>query len=311
MERKERTDVHHLVRPDIEELYRSYRKYAFAIAYRMLGTVADAEDVVQDCFVELQHKQREEIRDSKAYIAKVTVNRCLNLLNSARKQRETYVGEWLPEPLGGSGDTPEEVIEQKDMISYAFLVMLERLAPTERAIFVLREAFQYEYKDIAELMGKSESNCRQIFSRARRNLPPEMSADDGGGTTSSRELLLERFAGAFLAYDVSTMLELLADNPVFISDGGGSVHTVMRPMVGHKGVLALLTSRRVLTRLREKKLVRVVINGEVHLGFVEQGMVTDALCFGLTPTGDRIQNFYLVVNPDKLNHINVLNEDLR
>jgi RNA polymerase sigma-70 factor (ECF subfamily) len=230
-------------------------------------------------------------------------------LNSARKQRETYVGQWLPEPLGESADLPADWLERKDMISYAFLVLLEQLKPIERAVFVLREAFQYDYKDIAELLGKTESNCRQLFSRSRRILSSGESALEAQSSrnvnNSSRIKLLERFTTAFLAYDVTAMLELLAEQPVFVSDGGGNVHTVMRPMVVRKGVLALLTSRRVLTVLRERDVCHTVINGEVQLAFLEDGKVRETLCLILTPDGEHIQNFYLMVNPDKLGHIHI------
>ncbi|MGW8958575.1 sigma-70 family RNA polymerase sigma factor [Paenibacillus sp. NPDC055715] len=293
----------------LEELYRKYRKYSFAIAYRMLGTVTDAEDVVQDCFVELKKKPLDDLQNPKAYVAKMTMNRCLNLLNSARKQRETYVGQWLPEPLGESADIPADWLERKDMISYAFLVLLEQLKPMERAVFVLREAFQYDYKEISELLGKTESNCRQLFSRSRRILASEefALADPVSSNimSPSRIKVLERFTAAFLAYDVSAMLELLAEQPVFVADGGGNVHTVMRPMVVRKGVLALLTSRRVLTVLRERELVRTVINGEVQLAFLKEGTVREVLCINLAADGEHIQDFYLMINPDKLGHIRV------
>ncbi|WKL02568.1 sigma-70 family RNA polymerase sigma factor [Paenibacillus amylolyticus] len=135
--------------------------------------MVEAEDIVQDCFAGIQSMSVQDIRNPKSYIARLIVNRSLNLLNSARNQRESYVGEWLPEPMGDRevGNMPEETMQKKEMISYAYLVMLERLSPMERAVFVLREAFQYDYSEIADWLGKTESNCRQIFSRARRNLP--------------------------------------------------------------------------------------------------------------------------------------------
>ncbi|WP_336886756.1 sigma-70 family RNA polymerase sigma factor [Paenibacillus xylanexedens] len=155
---------------DVGELYIRYKKYAFSIAYRMLGSVVEAEDIVQDCFAGIQSTSAQDIRNPKSYIARLVVNRSLNLLNSARNQRESYVGEWLPEPIGDSveANMPEETMEKKELISYAYLVMLERLSPMERAVFVLREAFRYDYAEIADWLGKTESNCRQIFSRARR-----------------------------------------------------------------------------------------------------------------------------------------------
>ncbi|MEW4427483.1 sigma-70 family RNA polymerase sigma factor [Paenibacillus pabuli] len=289
---------------EVGELYIRYKAYAFSIAYRMLGSVMEAEDVVQDCFAGLQSKSDEIIRNPKSYIAKLVVNRSLNLLNSARNQREHYVGEWLPEPIGEALDLPEQTYEQKEMISYAYMVLLERMTPVERAVFVLREAFQYEYREIADWIGKTESNCRQIFSRARRNLPEQL-PDKVQTTTddATKEKLLARFTTAFLAYDVTAMLELLSEQPVFTADGGGRVHTVMRTMKVHKGVLALLTSRRVLTRLREREWVPTIINGEVQIALMNNGEVSEVICIQSDLSGQRIEAVYLVVNPDKLRTI--------
>ncbi|MFK0524636.1 sigma-70 family RNA polymerase sigma factor [Paenibacillus illinoisensis] len=289
---------------EVGELYLRYKAYAFSIAYRMLGSAVEAEDVVQDCFAGLQSKSDEVIRNPKSYIAKLVVNRSLNLLNSARNQREHYVGEWLPEPIGEAVDLPEQTYEQKEMISYAYMVLLERLTPVERAVFVLREAFQYEYREIADWLGKTESNCRQIFSRARRNLPDQL--PDKDQTTldfATKEKLLARFTTAFLEYDVKAMLDLLSEQPVFTADGGGRVHTVMRTMNVHKGVLALLTSRRVLTRLREREWVPTIINGEVQVSLLNNGKVSEVICLQSDSSGQRIEGVYLVVNPDKLRTI--------
>ncbi|WP_337031015.1 sigma-70 family RNA polymerase sigma factor [Paenibacillus illinoisensis] len=289
---------------EVGELYIRYKAYAFSIAYRMLGSVVEAEDVVQDCFAGLQSRADEVIRNPKSYIAKLVVNRSLNLLNSARNQREHYVGEWLPEPIGEAVDLPEQTYQQKEMISYAYMVLLERLTPVERAVFVLREAFQYEYREIADWLGKTESNCRQIFSRARRNLPNHL-PDKVQTTTddATREKLLARFTTAFLAYDVKAMLDLLSEQPVFTADGGGRVHTVMRTMKVHKGVLALLTSRRVLTRLREREWVPTMINGEVQVALINNGEISEVICLQPDLSGQRIEAVYLVVNPDKLKTI--------
>ncbi|MBT2293552.1 sigma-70 family RNA polymerase sigma factor [Paenibacillus albidus] len=286
----------------MEELYLGYKRYAFSIAYRMLGTVADAEDAVQDCFAELARRDRSGIVNVKAYIAKGITNRCLNILSSARSRRETYAGEWLPEPISEHYNGPEALMERKDTLSYAFLVLLERLTPTERAVFVLREVFEYDYDAIAEMLGKAEANCRKIFSRAKRNLQPLHGAEPGSTSLApAREALLKRFVSAFAAYDVSGMLELLAEQPVLVADGGGRVHTVLRPMHGRKGVLALLTSRRVLYNLRECEVVPAIINGEPNLVFYQHGEVKGVLCLDIS--GARVQAVYLMLNPGKLGRI--------
>lgn len=290
----------------LEELYRSYYRYAFSIAYRMLGVVADAEDAVQDCFAELQRRDRSGILNMKAYVAKGITNRCLNLLGSARSRRETYIGEWLPEPVSEPYDGPEASAERKDTLSYAFLVLLERLSPAERAVFVLREAFQYEYDAIAEMVGKSESNCRQIYSRAKRTIqakqPLPVSAAPGYSTP--RETLLRRFTAAFTAYDVGGMLKLLAEQPVLVGDGGGQeVQTILRPMVGRKGVLALLTSKRVLRKMREWEISIGIINGEQNLVFKQQGEIKAVFCLTVDKSGEQIQELYLMLAPGKLGHV--------
>lgn len=289
---------------EVGELYTRYKSYAFAIAYRMLGSVVEAEDIVQDCFTGLQSQPSTVIHNPKSYIAKLVVNRSLNVLNSARNQRENYIGEWLPEPLSDRETGLEMAVEQKEMISYAYLVMLECLSPTERAVFVLREAFQYDYQTIADWLGKSESNCRQIFSRAKRNLPDNISSVAQAQTSNKvQEQMLERFTTAFLNYDVKAMMKMLAEEPVFTSDGGGRVHTVMRSMKVYKGVLALLTSRKVLTRLRSRQWVPTPINGELQLALLDDGQVTEVLCLELDSSGERIQGVYLMVNPEKLGSI--------
>ncbi|MGQ8873012.1 sigma-70 family RNA polymerase sigma factor [Paenibacillus sp. TSA_86.1] len=297
---------------DVGELYKRYKSYAFSIAYRMLGTVTEAEDIVQDCFAGLQSMVNQDVHQPKAYIAKLIVNRCLNLLNSARNQREHYVGEWLPEPLGvyDAIITPEESIQQKEMISYAYLVMLERLSPMERAVFVLREAFEHDYSEIAGWLGKTESNCRQIYSRARRNLPEQLPAmEPPNADWKTKEEVLSRFTTAFLRHDVSAMLELLTDQPVFTADGGGVVRTIMKTMRVHQGVLAILTSPRVLISLRERVWKPTFINGEPQLALMKDGQVSEVVCVEMNTSGDRIDGVYLIVNPHKLGTVQPLGED--
>lgn len=299
----------------MEELYQNYKGYALSIAYRMLGVVADAEDAVQDTFAELQRRDRSGIQNIKAYVAKGVTNRCLNMLNSARSRRETYIGEWLPEPVSTGNDGPEAEAERKDSLSYAFLVLLERLAPTERAVFVLREAFQYDYEEIAGMVGKTESNCRQIFSRAKRTLQAERAATSPSPSPAYgavKENLLRRFTAAFTSYDVGGMLKMLGEHPVLVADGGGQeVHTILRPMTGRKGVLALLTSRRVMHYLREWEQHYGIVNGELGLIFTYEGEIKGVICLIPDRSGEQIQNIYLMMDPAKMSHITVYPETPR
>ncbi|WP_460324197.1 sigma-70 family RNA polymerase sigma factor [Paenibacillus sp. YSY-4.3] len=292
-------------RTDIDTLYRNYRTYAFSIAYRMLGVISDAEDVVQDWFTEMQSKDITEIRDIKAYLAKGITNRSLNVLKSARKQREVYVGEWLPEPLVADYDSPERTLERQDMISYAYLVMLERLTPMERAVYLLREVFQYDYPAISEMLGKSESNCRKIFSRAKQSLnSEEIRIDDHGASDQgNKRKLIERFIAAFEQYQMEELLELLAEDAVMITDGGGYTRSAIFPITSRRRVLALLTSPKTFKELRRWQAVLTEVNGEVNLIFTKEGQLKGILCFQLGSEANRIQNLYLLLNPHKLNHV--------
>src|SRR5207248_9932041 len=148
-----------------------YRSLLFSVAYRMLGSVADSEDMLQDTFIRWQQAPEEEIRSPRSFLVTVISRLCINHLQSARVQREEYVGQWLPEPIvTGSASDPLELIRIDETISMAFLVMLERLTPVERAVFLLREVFEYEYSEIASALGQTEANCRQILRRARQHV---------------------------------------------------------------------------------------------------------------------------------------------
>ncbi len=302
-------DLHALT--DLDALYRNYRAYAFSIAYRMLGVVSDAEDVVQDWFMEMQSRDLTEIRDVKAYLARGITNRSLNVLKSARKQREVYVGEWLPEPLVADYESPEQTLERQDVISYAYLVMLERLAPMERAVYLLREVFQYDYSAISEMLGKSESNCRKICSRAKQRLKAggvETDKPAAPGQEAARKLI-ERFIAAFERYQVEEMLELLAEDAVLITDGGGYTRSAIFPIISRGRVLALLTSPKAFKELRSWEAVLTEVNGELNLVFKKDGQLKGILCFQWTGEANGIQNLYLLLNPQKLSHLQTIRHE--
>ena len=171
---------------ELDSVYRSYKPLMLSIAYRMLGSVADAEDLVQDTFLTAQQmengKNGGHVNNLKAYLCKTVTNRCLDYLKSARRKREVYVGPWLPEPLVQSageisGQDPLQSVVLEDTISYAFLVLLDRLTPVERAVFILREAFEYDYGDIADFLGKTELGCRKIYSLLKRKIQDEPPAE--------------------------------------------------------------------------------------------------------------------------------------
>jgi RNA polymerase sigma-70 factor (ECF subfamily) len=282
---------------DAEYWYRTYRPFVFSVAYRMLGAVSDAEDAVHDLFADIRPEELANVRNPKAYLAKWTINRCLNVLRSARRKREVYIGEWLPEPLLERFDGPDLAAERKETLSYAYLVMLERLTPAQRAVFLLREAFEYDYEAIAELLGKSEANCRKLFSRAKKSMNAVPSS---AGAQNVRKPLLEKFVSAFQQYDVERLLELLAEDATMVTDGGGNVHAAIRPIIGRKRVLALLSSPKAYTLLRKWDFSITEINKETNVAFSQEGVVKGVLCFELSGEQNRIRNLYLILNPDKL-----------
>ena len=287
---------------EIESLYRTYRTYGLSIAYRMLGTFTDAEDIIQDLFAELAVKNMTDVQNMKAYIAKSVTNRCLNLLHSAKKKREEYIGEWLPEPVTGTAELPELAAEQKDTLSYAYLLMLERLGPVERAVFLLREVFEYDYEQIADMTCKTEANCRKIFSRAKQQLKgseiPSTPIAQG-----QRKAMVERFANAFLHYDPETLLSLLTEDAVLISDGGGAARAAIRPIVSRERLLRLFTSPKAYRDLRTWDVHVAEINGEVNLVYTSEAEVKSVLCFQFSESGDQVQHLYMIKNPQKLKHM--------
>lgn len=297
-------------------MYRMYRPLLLSIAYRMLGSVTHAEDLVQDVFVTVQQQEINKVggpvRNLKAYLCKIVTNRCLDYMKSARKKREVYVGPWLPEPLvqeyavmAGSafaaGQDPLQTIVLEDTISYALLVLLERLTPIERAIFILREAFEYDYRDIAEFVNKTELGCRKIYSRLKRKIQAEPPAELIASAQS--EQLVLSFLHATSTGDMEGLFAMLSEDVVLYSDGGGKVMAAINPITSSKRVLAFIQG--LASKGDSEGVVRLVkVNGQ--LGFVLSSP-TDSYptVVSLEFKGDRIQRIYLMRNPDKLRHLNL------
>jgi RNA polymerase sigma-70 factor, ECF subfamily len=281
-------------------IFDQYRSLLFSVAYRMLGSVADAEDMLQETFIRWQQAPDAEIRSPRAFLVTIISRLCINHLQSARVQREEYVGQWLPEPIiTGPGSDPLEIIRVDESLSMAFLVMLERLTPVERAVFLLREVFEYEYSEIAAVLGQSEANCRQILSRAKQHV----SAIRPRFKTSLREKsdLLERFLKATSSGDMEGLVALLSNDVVLHSDGGGKAIAVPNLIQGADNV-----ARGIFGGLRKvlpKNLVRRVmeINGEHGLVSYLDGKPHSVLTLG---AGEgRIHAIYILTNPEKLAHL--------
>jgi RNA polymerase sigma-70 factor (TIGR02957 family) len=222
------------------EEFTAHRPKVFGLAYRLLGSAEEAEDAVQDAYLRWSSADRAAIEHPWAWLAKVVTNLCLNRLTSARVQRERYVGPWLPEPVftqdGALG--PMESAEQRDAVSTALLVLLERLTPTERAVFVLREAFGYRHRDIAGVLELSEANCRQLYRRAvQRVATPEARFTPAA---ERQHELVESFVMAAREGDLAGLEKLLAKDVTWWSDGGGKVTAARRPIVGREKVMRFL-----------------------------------------------------------------------
>jgi RNA polymerase sigma-70 factor (ECF subfamily) len=282
-----------------------YRGLLFSIAYRMLGSVADAEDILQEAFIRRQQSQGEEIRSPRAFLVTIVSRLCVNHLQSARVQREQYVGQWLPEPIvtGAEGD-PLGIIKIDESLSMAFLVLLERLTPVERAVFLLREVFEYEYSEIASVLGQTEANCRQILRRARQHVgamrprfrtPPQ-----------KRDALMESFLAAINTGAMDGLMILLTEDVVLHSDGGGKGVAVPNLVRGiDKVARGILGS---LDRLIPKNLVWTLtgINGQSGLINYLDGVPHSVLTIDIK--GDRIQAIYVITNPEKLSRLPELSQ---
>jgi RNA polymerase sigma-70 factor (TIGR02957 family) len=283
---------------DLAEEFEAQRPHLFGLAYRLLGSASEAEDAVQDAYLRLHAADRAAIRSLPAWLTKIVTNLCLNELTSARTRREKYVGPWLPEPVITRDGTlgPLETAEQRESVSIALLTLMERLNPTERAAFVLREAFAYSHRDIAEILEVSEANARQLHRRARQRMG-EPAARFRPDPTHWR-LVVERFLTASRGGDVTALVTLLADNVTSTADGGGKVAAARRVVAGRDKVARYLAGAfsRPLVDIRLD--LDAEVNGEpAVLGFV--GPTLAGVLFFDT-VDDRIEALRIVANPDKL-----------
>jgi RNA polymerase sigma-70 factor (TIGR02957 family) len=284
-----------------EDLYADLRPAAFAVAYRMLGSVSEAEDAVQEGFLRLHRAVSEgaEIESPRAYLTAVVTRFCIDQLRSARVRRETYVGEWLPEPL--VDDDPARHAEMADSLSLAFLVLLESLSPEQRAAFLLREVFDYPYDQIAEIVGKSEDNARQLTARARRHVGERRPRFEA--SRQARDALADRFFAAIGEGNLEGLEELLAEDVVLHGDGGGKAPALARALHGQSRVARTLRAWvKLSARLLPVTWRRVEVNGQPGaITFDAEGRVVNVMALDIAD--GRIQAIRSVVNPDKLHHL--------
>jgi RNA polymerase sigma-70 factor (ECF subfamily) len=285
------------------ETFETYRLSLFSLAYRMLGSAMDAEDLVQETYLRYQAAPPQTIHSLQAYLTTILTRLCLDHLELARRKREVYVGPWLPEPILTEATPdeadPEKRVEREESISLAFLVLLEQLQPFERAVFLLREVFAYEFAEIATMLEKSEAACRRSFSRAKQHLIEERPRFKPA--PDQHQHLLTSFQEAVERGDMTTLTHLLAENVTLWTDGGGRTRkALLRPIRGREAVARMsLASKRIWPQNAQVEFREV--NGQPALIVRLDGRAWS--CFSIEVEQGQIQVIRIIVNPDKLTRL--------
>jgi RNA polymerase sigma-70 factor (ECF subfamily) len=275
----------------IDDPFVTHRGLLFTVAYEMLGSATDAEDVVQETWLRWADADRADVRDPRAYLVRIVTRQALNRLRTVSRRREDYVGEWLPEPLLTGPDMADDAVLAEN-VSIALLTVLEALGPVERAVFVLHEVFETPYDEVAEVVGKTPAAVRQIAHRAREHVAarrPRTQVD-----RAQQEATLEKFMAAVTSGDVQGLVEVLAPEVVLIADGGGFVRAARRPLVGAETVVAFLAR---VADLSDLVATTARFNGMPSARFEVGGAIT---AVSLVIEGDRITRIYAMRNPNKL-----------
>lgn len=286
------------------EVFEEHRKLLFAIAYRMLSSVMEAEDAVQEVYLRWQQVDHETIESPKAYLTTMLTRLCIDQLRSAQARRETYIGPWLPEPLVSEpGDDPQQQTMRSEAVSMAFLVLMEELSPQQRAAFLLREVFDYDYATIAAVLRKRQDNVRQLVSRARRQV--DLDREWSPTPLQEQSEVADAFWGALQEGDVKGVVNLLAEDVVWWSDGGGKVTAARQPIRGAETVSKFLF--RLMKMAPDGTAIRRAIINErpgmiVYTGDKPFNVIT------LEVSEGRIRSFWAVLNPDKLNSLPPLHD---
>src|SRR5215470_1675560 len=281
---------------DRSAAFEKHRRRLWGVAYRMLGSRAEAEDMVQEAYLRWHRAPRVEIRAPEAWLVTATTRLCIDRLRHLRAEREAYVGPWLPEPLVSDSAPPaDQAAELASDLSVAFLALLERLAPEERAAFLLHDVFDCDYAEIAQMLGKSEVACRQIVSRARVRVRADRPRVQV--STAARTRLLEKFVQAVRARDKDALIELFAEDATWTADGGGKAKAALKIVRGAERIAQFVLGvlRRHLDRIDFEP---IVINGEPGLALLFEGNIISVL--SVRTDGARILDVYTILNPEKL-----------
>jgi RNA polymerase sigma-70 factor (ECF subfamily) len=282
-------------KPHEQDPLAPYRRRLLGLAYRMLGSRSDAEDVVQDAY--LRYVGAEDVQNTEAFLVTIVTRLCLDRLKSARAQREIYVGPWLPEPVFDTDAlSAEATTELADDLSFALMLALDRLSPLERAAFLLHDVFDRPFAEIAPMLQRSEAACRQLAARGRRNVRDQRVAPSAPPQNHAR--LLEAFGEAVASGDASRLAALLREDAIAISDGGGRKAAALRPIIGADKVARFFMGIAAKSAGHDLRIVPAMINGSIGALLYLDGELDHS--FSMAIDGDRIAALYLVRNPDKL-----------
>jgi len=291
---------------DLDELYKSYKSYFISIAYQMLGSLVDAEDIIQDIFIKLQiiETNRANINNIKSYVSKMVINACINELKSSRKKRETYIGTWLPEPIvQGTQIEPSEKIIQNEQLTYAFIVLMEKLSTSEREVYVLREALGLKHSEIADLLQMTEMNCRKVYSRAKKKMA--VLSDRKQMSYEAHQEQVTTFISALSKGNIEQISAILTQDVTLVADGGGKVVTAINKISSRKHVLALLNA--IVTKFFSGKTALAIrVNNQPGILVTKDGVPVGIFSFAWTQYESKIDQIFYIVNPDKLRNIPVL-----
>ncbi|WP_416150790.1 RNA polymerase sigma-70 factor [Salipaludibacillus sp. HK11] len=279
------------------EEYMLYKPLLFSLGYRMLGSVVDAEDMMHETFLRVYRMENHGVENKKAYLCKTMTNICLDVLKSARYQREQYIGPWNPEPLmleHSQEANPSESFLQKEGLSIAYLRMMEHLTPHERAVLLLREVFGFSYPEITHILEKTESNCRKIFSRSKQKLH---AIENESLHYENNKALVNQFIQAFQVQDLTSLLELITENITLYSDGGGKVKAATRPIKTYSNVVTFLSNIVKNVPVDFSFEVKTV-NGQPALVTHANNNIHSVISFYIIQ--DKINEIYIIINPDKL-----------
>jgi RNA polymerase sigma-70 factor, ECF subfamily len=281
------------------DTFEPHRPRLYGIAYRMLGSRADAEDIVQDAYLRWHRAPADEIRSAEAWLVTAVTRLCIDRLRAAQTERQAYVGPWLPEPFVNEPVPPADAsTELASSLSVAFLAVLERLAPEERAAFLLHEVFDSDYSEIAQILGKSEAACRQIVSRARKRVREDRPRVQV--TEAARRAVLDKFVNAVMSQDKAALMQVLATDVTWVSDGGGKAKAARKAVHGSDHVARFIMG--VIGRYAPRvQLSPITVNGESGLALYGDGSLVSVI--SVVTDGVRILDVYTVVNPDKLRAI--------